>query len=177
MQTTDELQQLASRIRLAVFDVDGVLTDGSLYLGENGNEYKAFNVKDGHGMVMLRESGCYLAVITSRSSTIVAERMRSLGIEHVYQGQNDKRVALLDLSNKLEIEPGDILYVGDDVIDLPAMRRVGFPVAVADAHPLVKENALAVTEAIGGRGAVREVCEFILAAQGKLQAKLDQYLE
>ena len=177
MQTTDELQQLASRIRLAVFDVDGVLTDGSLYLGENGNEYKAFNVKDGHGMVMLRESGCYLAVITSRSSTIVAERMRSLGIEHVYQGQNDKRVALLDLSNKLEIEPGDILYVGDDVIDLPAMRRVGFPVAVADAHPLVKENALAVTEAIGGRGAVREVCEFILAAQGELQAKLDQYLE
>ncbi len=176
MKTSKKLLEKAAAIKLAVFDVDGVLTDGSLYLGENGNEYKAFNVRDGLGMVMLLDSGCKLAVITGRSSTIVAERMQALGIEHVYQGQDDKGAALLDLAGKLHIRPEEILYVGDDLIDLPAMSRVGLPIAVADAHPLVREKALAVTEAAGGRGAAREVCEFIMQAQGRLQARLENYL-
>jgi len=175
METTAELREKAKDIKLAVFDVDGVLTDGSLYLGENGNEYKAFNVRDGLGMVMLKETGCHIAVITARSSTIVADRMQSLGIDHVYQGLNDKKVALLSLANKLGIDTGEILYVGDDLIDLPAMRQVGLPIAVADAHAIVKQHSLAVTQAEGGRGAVREVCEFIMSAQGSFQNKLEQF--
>ncbi len=176
MQTTPELIALAREVKLAVFDVDGVLTDGSLYLGENGNEYKAFNVRDGLGLVMLRDSGCELAVITARSSTIVADRMQSLGINHVYQGQDDKRVALLGLMEKLDIQPSQVMYLGDDLIDLPAMKKVGLPIAVADAHARVKEMAAAVTEANGGRGAAREVCEFIMQAQGTFADRLQQYL-
>lgn len=175
METTAEVLKKAQDIKLAVFDVDGVLTDGYLYLGENGNEYKAFNVRDGLGMVMLKETGCHIAVITGRSSSIVADRMQSLGIDHVYQGQNDKQVALLSLANELGIDKGEILYVGDDLIDLPAMCQVGLPIAVADAHAVVKQHALAVTQAEGGRGAVREVCEFLMTAQGSFQNKLEQY--
>lgn len=176
MKTSNEIRDLAQKIKLAVFDVDGVLTDGSLYLGENGNEYKAFNVRDGLGLVMLKESGCQLAVITARSSSIVAERMQSLGIEHVYQGQNDKRIALLDLADKLKIKMQHIMYLGDDLIDLPAMSQVGLPLAVADAHDKVKEHSLGVTDACGGRGAAREVCEMIMVAQDTFNDRLDQYL-
>ena len=177
MKETPALMESARQIALAVFDVDGVLTDGSLYLGENGNEYKAFNVRDGLGMVMLKETGCHIAVITARSSSIVADRMQSLGIDHVYQGQNDKRVALLDLAKQLNIDLDKILYVGDDLVDLPAMQQIGLPIAVADAHPVVKENSAAVTEAAGGRGAVREVCEFIMRSQDTFQKHLGQYLD
>ncbi|MCG8325999.1 MAG: 3-deoxy-manno-octulosonate-8-phosphatase KdsC [Thiotrichales bacterium] len=176
MQVTAELREKAGRIKLVVFDVDGVLTDGSLYLGEDGNEFKAFNVKDGLGMVMLRQSGCQLAVITARRTSIVADRMATLGINHVYQGQDDKRMALLDLAKQLNLQPEAILYVGDDLIDLPAMRIAGLPVAVADAHAEVKQHALAITDANGGHGAAREVCEFVLSAQGRWQAILEDYL-
>ena len=172
MQLTPELRNLAERVRLAVFDVDGVLTDGSLYLGEDGNEYKAFNVRDGLGMVMLRKSGCHLAVITARSSSIVAERMQTLGINHIYQGQDDKEVAMLDLAKRLELNREQILYLGDDLIDLPAMQQAGLPVAVADAHPLVKQASLAITDAPGGHGAAREVCEFLMHAQDTFAAQV-----
>jgi len=127
----------AEQIELAIFDVDGVLTNGGLILGENGNEYKAFHSRDGLGLVMLRESGCQIAVISGRTSNIVSERMAALGIESVYQGQNDKGKALEDLLDKLNIDAQATAYVGDDFIDLPAMRRVGLSIAVADAHPLV----------------------------------------
>lgn len=166
----------ASNIKLAVFDVDGVLTDGKLILGESGNEYKAFHVRDGHGLVMLLESGCKIAVITARSSTIVAERMASLGIEYVYQGEKDKGARLMQLIDELGLDRNDVAYVGDDVIDLPAMTKVGLPVAVADARPEVKDYADWVTEERGGQGAVREVCELIMKAQDKYDAKIKNYL-
>lgn len=167
----------AGRIRLVIFDVDGVLTDGGLILGESGNEYKIFHVRDGQGLVMLRDCGCKIAVITARSSNIVAERMHSLGIEYVFQGQSDKGKTVAELMEKLQILPEETAYVGDDFIDLPAMRQVGLAIAVADAHPLVQQHAHWTTKARGGRGAAREVCEFILESQGKLEAIIQGYLQ
>ncbi|MCK5667711.1 MAG: 3-deoxy-manno-octulosonate-8-phosphatase KdsC [Gammaproteobacteria bacterium] len=166
----------AKQIELAIFDVDGVLTDGGLMLGENGNEYKVFHSRDGLGLVMLLDTGCQIAVISGRSSNIVSERMAALGIEYVYQGQNDKGKALKDLLDKLNIDAKATAYVGDDFIDLPAMRRVGFAIAVADAHPLVIEHAHWVTKEKGGRGAAREVCELIMHARGTLDSKIQQFL-
>jgi 3-deoxy-D-manno-octulosonate 8-phosphate phosphatase (KDO 8-P phosphatase) len=171
-----ELLEKAAKIKLAVFDVDGVLTDGKLILGESGNEYKAFHVRDGLGMVMLKESGCHIAVITARSSSIVAERMTSLGIEYVYQGEKDKGDRLMKLIDELGIQREQVAYVGDDLIDLPAMTKVGLPVAVADARPEVKEHADLITEGRGGQGAVREVCELIMKAQGIFEEQLKSYL-
>jgi 3-deoxy-D-manno-octulosonate 8-phosphate phosphatase (KDO 8-P phosphatase) len=171
-----ELLEKAANIKLAVFDVDGVLTDGKLILGESGNEYKAFHVRDGHGLVMLLESGCKIAVITARSSKIVAERMSSLGIEYVYQGEKDKGARLMKLIEELGLNREQVAYVGDDVIDLPAMTKVGLPIAVADARPEVKEHANWVTEERGGQGAVREVCEFIMKAQGNFDERIKAYL-
>jgi len=166
----------AIKIKLVVFDVDGVLTDGKLILGENGNEYKSFYVRDGHGLVMLLETGCKIAVITARSSKIVAERMASLGIKYVYQGEKDKGAKLLKLIDELGLEREQVAYVGDDVIDLPAMINVGMPIAVADAHPEVKNNADWITENRGGQGAVREVCELIMQAQGNFEDRINAYL-
>jgi 3-deoxy-D-manno-octulosonate 8-phosphate phosphatase (KDO 8-P phosphatase) len=171
-----ELIEKATKIKLAVFDVDGVLTDGKLILGESGNEYKSFHVCDGHGLVMLLESGCNIAVITARSSKIVAERMSSLGIEYVYQGEKDKGARLMQLIEELGLEREQVAYVGDDVIDLPAMIKVGLPIAVADARPEVKQHADWVTEDRGGQGAVREVCELIMKAQGKFDDRIKTYL-
>lgn len=167
----------AKKIRLVTFDVDGVLTDGGLILGENGNEYKIFNVRDGHGLVMLRESGCYIAVVTARSSKIVAERMQALGIEYVYQGQNDKAEAITLLKKKLQLEKEQVAYVGDDLIDLPAMRQSGLSIAVANAHPKVIEYADWTTSAAGGRGAAREVCELIMKSQDTLDTFIQTYLQ
>jgi len=166
----------AAKIKLVIFDVDGVLTDGGLILGENGNEYKIFHVRDGQGLVMLRDSGCQIAVITARESKIVAERMAALGIKYVYQGQNEKGLALDDLLEKLGIFDEEVAYVGDDLIDLPAMTRVGFSIAVADAHPMVIEMADWKTNKPGGRGAAREVCELIMRAHGTLDVQIQHYL-
>ncbi len=166
----------AEQIELAIFDVDGVLTNGGLILGENGNEYKAFHSRDGLGLVMLRNSGCQIAVISGRSSNIVSERMAALGIESVYQGINDKGKALEDLLNKLNVDAQATAYVGDDFIDLPAMHRVGLAIAVADAHPLVIEHAHWVTKEKGGHGAAREVCELIMHARGTLDSQIQQFL-
>lgn len=171
-----EILNKAKQIELLIFDVDGVLTDGGLILGESGNEYKVFHSRDGLGLVMLRESGCHLAVISGRSSSIVSERMTMLGIEYVYQGQNDKGKALEELLAKLNITPQATAYVGDDLIDLPAMCRVGLAIAVADAHPLVLEHAHWITEKRGGRGAGREVCELIMQAHGTLDAQFQHFL-
>jgi 3-deoxy-D-manno-octulosonate 8-phosphate phosphatase (KDO 8-P phosphatase) len=165
----------AKDIKLVVFDVDGVLTDGGLILGDRGNEYKIFYVRDGHGLVMLRKSGCMIAVMTARTSKIVAVRMSELGIEYVFQGQNDKGKAMNDLMNNLGVNKNQTAYVGDDVIDLPAMQSAGISIAVADAHPLVLENADWVTTARGGRGAAREVCELIMRAQGTLKTLSAHY--
>lgn len=167
----------ARHIALVVFDVDGVLTDGGLILGDDGTEFKVFHVRDGQGLVMLRNSGCRVAVISARSSKIVAERMNSLGIEHVYQGQNDKGRALDNLMKKLELESRQTAYVGDDLLDLPALKRAGLAIAVADAHPAVKAAAHWVTSVRGGHGAAREICEFIMEAQGTLQPAIRKHLD
>lgn len=171
-----DMLERAARIRLVIFDVDGVLTDGSLFLGDDGQEYKAFNSRDGHGMVTLQETGVLLAVITGRSSEVVRIRMESLGVSHVYQGRRDKLPAYEELKGALGLRDEDIAYVGDDVMDLPIMRRVGLAIAVADAHPLVHQHAHWRTRMGGGRGAAREVCELILEAQGNLDRITTRYL-
>ncbi len=166
----------AANIKLVVFDVDGVLTNGNLILGESGDEYKSFHVRDGHGLVMLLETGCHVAVITARSSKIVAERMQSLGIKYVFQGEKDKGARLQSLIEDLKLERDQVAYVGDDVIDLPAMTKVGLSIAVSDAHQAVRDYADWVTENRGGNGAAREVCETIMQAQGKLEDRINAYL-
>lgn len=165
----------ASAIKLVVFDVDGVLTNGSLILGENGDEYKIFHAHDGLGLVMLREAGLSIAVISARSSPIVAERMAALGIEYVYQGQSDKQTAISKLMDTLAVSKNETAFVGDDLIDLAAMSRAGLAIAVANAQPLVLERADWITGKSGGRGAVREVCEMILEAKGLLEAAHQRY--
>ncbi len=166
----------AARIRLVIFDVDGVLTDGSLFIGDGGEEYKAFHSRDGHGMKMLQECGVQIAIITGRQSNVVRHRMTSLGIEHVYQGQHDKREAYEHLKTQLQLPDEAIAYVGDDVVDLPVMSLVGLAVAVQDAHPLVKRHSHWQTPHGGGRGAARDICELIMDAQGKLEAQMRKYL-
>lgn len=171
-----DILEKAARIRLVIFDVDGVLTDGSLFLGDDGQEYKAFNSRDGHGMKMLQDNGVVIAVITGRTSKVVSLRMASLGIEHVYQGARDKAPAYIELRTRLGLDDAQIAYVGDDVVDLPVMRRVGLAIAVQDAHALVKKHAHWQTPSRGGRGAARDVCELLMEAQGKLNVELDKYL-
>lgn len=170
------IYEKAKKIKLIIFDVDGVLTDGSLFLGDDGQEYKAFNSQDGHGMKMLMESGVKIGIITGRTSRVVTTRMESLGIEHVYQGQLDKMVAYEILREKLNLSSQEIAYTGDDVVDLPVMKKVGLAIAVKNAHPLVMHHADWQTIAVGGRGAAREICELIMDSQGVLQKKLESYL-
>jgi 3-deoxy-D-manno-octulosonate 8-phosphate phosphatase (KDO 8-P phosphatase) len=167
------IRERAARIRLVILDVDGVLTDGSLYLGDDGQEFKAFNARDGHGMVLLQEAGVRLAVISGRSSNLVRIRMEHLGVAHVYQGRRDKVPAYDELKQTLELPDDACAYVGDDVIDLPVMRRVGLAIAVSDAHALVRRHAHWCTDAPGGRGAVREVCELIMDAQGTWETMVE----
>jgi len=171
-----DVLEKAARIRLVLFDVDGVLTDGSLYLGDDGQEYKAFHSRDGHGMAMLKEAGVDIGIITGRTSQVVVHRMASLGIEHVYQGQRDKLPAFEALLAKLGISADEVAFVGDDVVDLPILTRVGLAIAVADAHPLVVRHAHWRTPNPGGRGAARDVCELILEARDQLDALLRRYL-
>jgi 3-deoxy-D-manno-octulosonate 8-phosphate phosphatase (KDO 8-P phosphatase) len=166
----------ARRIRLLILDVDGVLTDGKLFFDYQGNEYKSFHARDGHGMKMLQQSGVVIAVISGRESPIVTLRMQSLGVTHVYQGQEDKRAAFNALLEKLALSSDEVAYVGDDVIDLPVMMHVGLAIAVADANEAVKACADWNTTLNGGVGAVREVCDLILQAQDKFEPLLEHYL-
>ncbi|MGF1547118.1 MAG: KdsC family phosphatase [Thiotrichales bacterium] len=170
------LIERAKHIELVIFDVDGVLTDGSLYVGDDGQEYKAFNSKDGHGIRMLHQAGVRSAILTGRSSEVVKHRARDLNIDLVLQGHRDKRPAFTQLLEQTGLERQQIAYVGDDVVDLPVMVQVGFAIAVNDAHALVKRHAHWTTGARGGRGAAREVCEFLLDARGRLDEILASYL-
>lgn len=166
----------AAKIRLVIFDVDGVLTDGSLFYGDDGQEYKAFNSRDGHGMKMLQSTGVEIGIITGRTSRVVQLRMENLGISHVFQGKLDKLPAFDDLTGKLGLSNEQVAYVGDDVVDLPILVRVGLAIAVQDAHPLVKQHSHWITPSPGGRAAARDVCELIMQAQGNLEALLNNYL-
>ena len=166
----------ATQIKLVVFDVDGVLTDGSLFVGDDGQEYKAFHSRDGLGMKLLRKSGVEIGIITARTSEVVKHRMENLDIEHVYQGRLEKLPALEELLAKLGLSFEQTAYVGDDVVDLPVMRQVGLAIAVQDAHPLAKQHAHWQTPHGGGRGAARDVCELIMEAQHTLDTQLKPYL-
>lgn len=167
----------AKLIRLMAFDVDGVMTDGGLYLSDTGQEFKRFNTLDGHGLKMLRGSGVEVAIITGRTSRCVETRAQDLGIEHVYQGVGNKLEAMIQLLNKLKLSRDAAAYMGDDVVDLTVMRHVGLAISVPDAPLLVRENSDYVTQRDGGHGAVREACEFIMSAQGTLDAQLAPYLK
>lgn len=171
-----DILERAARVRLVIFDVDGVLTDGSLFLSDNGEEYKAFHSRDGHGIKMLQRTGVQVAIITGRTSNVVMHRMRDLGVTLVYQGSTEKLPVFTQLVEQLGLDASEIAYVGDDVVDLPVMRRVGFAVAVQDAHPLVKKHAHWQAPSGGGRGAARDVCELIMEAQGTLDEALGKYL-
>ena len=171
-----ELYDRARRIRLVVFDVDGVLTDGSLYITDAGEEFKAFHSQDGHGMKMLKATGIQLAIVTGRTSRSVELRAQNLGVGILYQGVEDKLVVFEQILASFGFEEESCAYMGDDVVDLPVMLRCGLAVAVPDAPPLVKSRAHYVTRQRGGRGAVRELCEIIMHAQGTFDAQMQPYL-
>ena len=171
------LNARAAAIRLAAFDVDGVLTDGTIFIGADGHEtVKAFHTLDGLGLKLLRENGVEVALITARETAAVATRARELGITHCFQRTSDKLECLTRLCATLGIGLDAVAYCGDDLPDLGPMARVGLPIAVANAHRHVRERAAHVTRASGGAGAVREVCDLLLDAQGKTDAILRRFL-
>lgn len=159
--------RLAARLRLLVLDVDGVLTDGALLFGARGEVLKVFHVRDGHGIKLLQTAGLEVAVISGRRSAAVTRRCRELGIRHVFQGVDDKVRALDKLLARLGLSVGQMACVGDDTPDIPLFARAGLSVAVADAHPLARAAAHRVTSLPGGRGAVREVCDWLLEARSR----------
>lgn len=171
-----DIFEKAKNIELVIFDIDGVMTDGSLFFDNNGDEYKAFNSLDGHGLRMLQECGVKVAVITGRKSRLVEHRMNDLGVELLYQGYRDKTPAFAALVKEVGLSTDQITYVGDDVVDLPIMSQLDFAIAVQNAHPFVKQHAHWITARSGGHGAVRDVCEMILEAKGMLSDKLHSYL-
>lgn len=168
---------LAKSIRLIAFDVDGVMTDGGLYLSDSGEEFKRFNSLDGHGLKMLKASGVELAIITGRTSRCVELRAKNLGIAHVFQGAEKKLEAMRTLLNRLNLAPEFVAFMGDDVVDLPVMSRVGLAVSVPNAPQIVRDRAHYVTRNSAGHGAVREVCEMLMQAQGTLEIQLEPYLK
>lgn len=168
--------QKIKSLKLLILDVDGVLTDGRLFFDDQGREYKCFHARDGHGIKLLRQSGVEVAVISGRQSNSVAIRMQNLGVSLVYQGHENKRAAFSEILQQLQLLPEQVAHVGDDVLDLPVMTKVGFAVAVADANFAVKRHADWCTAANGGRGAVREVCDLIMQVQGTFDAALQAYL-
>lgn len=170
------LAQRIQAIRLIAFDVDGILTDGGLYLTDSGEEFKRFNSLDGHGLKMLKASGVEIAIITGRTSRCVELRAKNLGITRLYQGVEDKWGAMQKLLAELNLTAEAAAYMGDDVVDLPVMRRVGFSVTVPNAPQLVRDHAHYLAQREGGYGAVRETCELIMSAQGTLDAQLAPYL-
>jgi 3-deoxy-D-manno-octulosonate 8-phosphate phosphatase (KDO 8-P phosphatase) len=172
----DPLTLKAQKIRLLALDVDGVLTDGRLYFSATGDELKAFNILDGHGIKLLLKAGIEVAIITGRRSPLTERRAGDLGIRHLLQGREDKSVALGELASQLTLTPEQIAYVGDDLPDLAAIRMAGLGVCVATAHPSLHQHADYRTRLGGGEGAVREVCDLILSAQGRLDDITQSYL-
>ncbi len=170
------LRERLAAVRALVLDVDGVLTDGSLVYGPEGEIQKTFHVRDGLGLRLLLREHIFIGVITAKQSPMLTRRLSDLGIVHVLAGREDKGIALSELASTFGVEVGSIAFVGDDVLDLPALRAAGMPIAVADAHPFVREAAAWTTTARGGRGAVREVCDSILDARGRLRAACEELI-
>ena len=170
------IEERMKRIRLLVLDVDGVLTDGGIYIGADGEAMKRFDIKDGMGIALWHRAGGLTAILTGRSSRIVENRAKELHISVVRQGCADKRVAYEELKAELKISDDEIAYIGDDIIDLPVMNEVGLSIAVADAVPEVHDAARMVTKHAGGHGAVREAIEHILRAQDRFEGAAAPYL-
>ncbi|WP_322999206.1 KdsC family phosphatase [Castellaniella sp.] len=169
-RVTTDIRSRASAVRMMIFDVDGILTDGSLWYGEHGEAVKPFNALDGHGLRLLREQGIRVAWVSGRKSAITARRAAELGISPALQGIHDKITTVEDLARDAGLGLDAVGYMGDDIIDLPVLQRVGFAVSVPNAPFYVGQTAHWVTGLSGGRGAVRECCDLILAAQGRLGA-------
>lgn len=175
-EVAPKVLNLASKVKLLLFDVDGVLTDGRLVIGDDGQEYKAFNSRDGHGIKMLQRHGVAVGIITGRTSEVVTHRVKDLDIKYVHQGCKEKLPAYRQLIAQLALTPEQTAYVGDDVVDLPIMLQAGLAIAVQNAHPLVKQYAHWITPSIGGYGAAREACEMVLFAQQAYQKEMQRYL-
>lgn len=172
----DELKAKAAGVRLIALDVDGIMSDGRLYFSARGDELKAFNILDGLGLKQLMTAGITVAVITGRRSPLTEKRMTDLGIRHLMQGREDKKIALQELVSGMNITPEQIAYMGDDLPDLPALHYAGLGISVPNGYWLVRQQADYCTRAKGGHGAVREACDLILWAQGRLHSTLQPYL-
>lgn len=164
-------------IRLLLLDVDGVMTDGRIIYDNQGNELKAFDVKDGHGLKLLQRAGIQVGIITGRQSQVVVRRAEELGISLVYQGAKDKRVPFAEILDRLGLQPEQVAYAGDDLVDLPILRRVGFAATVADAVDEIKPHVDLITRRRGGRGAVREICDYLLREAGLWATVTDRYFQ
>lgn len=176
MSIDAKIIQRAKSIRLALFDVDGVFTDGNIHIDSHGKEIKTFNTQDGHGIRLLQHYGIQVGIITGRSSEALEHRMRDLEVEHVIQGSIDKYSAFTQLLNKLNLTADQTSFAGDDIVDLQVMSHTGLAIAVANAHDFVKQHAHWETTKHGGHGAVREICELLLESQGLLQEALSYNL-
>ncbi|MDP2152739.1 MAG: HAD family hydrolase [Methylotenera sp.] len=175
-QNNIALSERLKNIRLLVLDVDGVMTDGGLTIGDDGQEYKTFHAHDGLGMKLLKATGVNLAIITGRTSEVVKKRAESTGVAHFYQGAEDKLATLQDLMKLSGLEAAQCAFMGDDVVDLPPMLQCGLAIAVPDSPDLLLKHAHYVTQKQGGRGAVREVCELIMQAQGTFDGQMARFL-
>lgn len=171
----ESVLERARGIKLLIMDVDGVLTDGRIFIRDNGEEIKSFHTLDGHGIKMLQRSGVDTAIITGRDAPSVGVRVRQLGIRHYFKGIHDKRTCYAQLRSATGLAESACAYIGDDVVDLPVMVRCGLPVAVPQAHFAVLPHAAYVTRADAGAGAVRELCDLIMQAQNTLQTALAEY--
>lgn len=176
MLTNQLLNNRLKLIKLLILDVDGVMTDGGLMIGDDGQEYKTFHAHDGLGMKLLKASGVELAIITGRTSNVVKKRAESTGVAHFYQGAEDKLAAFMDLMNTSGLQAHECAFMGDDVVDLPPMLQCGLAIAVPAAPDLVLKHAHYITKKSGGHGAVREICELIMQAQGTFDEQMHQFL-
>lgn len=174
---TKDAKKRASRVKILIMDVDGVLTDGRIVIDDKGVESKFFDVRDGHGVKMLGRAGIRTAIVTGRSSRVVKHRAKELSIDYLYQGAIDKRKTVEKILKGAGLSGDDAAYIGDDLIDIPAMKMVGLAVAVADSVDEVLKAADIITEKPGGRGAVREIVEFILKSRGEWEESTKRYFQ
>jgi len=172
-----KLSEKMKRIKLLILDVDGVLTDGSIIYSDKGGEIKRFDVRDGHGIKLLMRGGIDVGIITARESRVVALRARDLGIEMLYQGKKDKLACFLKILKETGRQASETAFVGDDLVDIPVLKRAGFSASVPGGVAEVRERVDYVSSAPGGRGAVREICEMMLKAQGQWDGLIGRYLE
>lgn len=175
--TADVVLEAARKIKLLILDVDGVLTDGGIILDNEGNELKSFHVRDGHGIRLLIRKGVDVAIITGRRSKVVERRAHELGVKEVYQKCFNKVIAYEEIKETFALQDEEVAYIGDDVVDIPLLRRVGLPVTVADASEDVRAFSMIVTGNRGGRGAVREITDLILKAKGFWEGIINDYIK